>query len=143
MVMRPTSLPCAVDDEELLDAVLVKEALRLVDAHARGNGDELLRHQRAHGLVEVLLEADVARREDADGPVALGDRDAADVVLAHDLERRAERLRRSRRDRSEDHPALGALHALDLARLGFDGQVLVQDADAALARHRDRRAAPR
>ncbi len=42
-----------------------------------------------------------------------------------------------RGDRPEDHPALGALDALDLARLRLDGQVLVEDADAALARHGD------
>jgi hypothetical protein len=33
IVMRPTSLP-PVDDEELLDAVLVQEALGLVDVDA-------------------------------------------------------------------------------------------------------------
>ncbi len=66
----------------------MKELLGLVDVHARRNRHELLRHQRADRLVEVLLEADVARREDADGLLALDDRHAADVVLAHHLERR-------------------------------------------------------
>ncbi len=89
--------PLGIDDEELLDAVLVEEALGLVDVDARRNGHELLRHQRAHRLVEVLLEADVARRQDADGPLALDDGNAADVVLAHHLERGAERLRRAAR----------------------------------------------
>jgi hypothetical protein len=55
-----------LDDEELLDAVLVEELLGVVVRDARRDRDELLRHQRADGLVEVLLEADVARREDAD-----------------------------------------------------------------------------
>ena len=40
-------------------------------------------------------------------------------------------------DGREDHAALGALHALDLARLVGGRQVLVEDADAALARHGD------
>ena len=130
-------MPVAVDDEQLLDAVLVQERLASSTLTPGRHGDELLRHQRADGLVEVLLEADVARGEDADRALALDDGDAADVVLAHDLERRAQRLRRPGRDRAEDHPALGALDALDLARLRLDGQVLVEDADAALARHRD------
>ena len=81
------------------------------------DGDELRRHQRADRLIEVLLEADVARGEDADGRVALDDRHAGDVVLAHDGERLAQRLRRADRDRVEDDAALGALHAIDLARL--------------------------
>ena len=47
------------------------------------------------------------------------------------------RLRRRERDRVDDHPALGPLHAIDLGRLFLDRQVLVDDADAALLRHRD------
>ena len=88
MVMSPTQL-ARLDDEELLDAVLVQELARGVVRDAGRHGDELFRHQRAHRLIEVLLEADVARGEDADRVVALDDRHAADVVLAHD--RRAPR----------------------------------------------------
>jgi hypothetical protein len=51
-----------------------------------------LRHQRGDRLIEVLLEADVARREDADGRVVLDHGHAADVVLAHHAERLAQRL---------------------------------------------------
>ena len=42
------------------------------------------------------------------------------------------------RDRVEDHPALGPLHAIDFGRLAVDRHVLVDHADAAGARHRDR-----
>ncbi len=105
-------------DEELLDPVLVEQQPRLVVADVRGDGHELLRHQRAHRLVEVPLEAHVTRGEDADRPVALDHGEP--------------------RDRREDHPALRLLHALDLACLIFGRQVLVEDADPALPRHRDR-----
>jgi hypothetical protein len=51
------------------------------------------------GLIEVLLEAQVAaRREDADRLAVLHHGQAADVVLAHDVERLAQRARRLDRD---------------------------------------------
>ncbi len=131
----------SVDDEQLLDAVFVQELLRLVHVHAGGDGHELLRHERADGLVEVLLEPDVSGGENPDGLFALDDGHSADVVLAHHFERRAQRLRWTDRDGTEDHPALGAFHAFDLAGLRFDRHVLVNDADPALAGHRDRGAA--
>ena len=87
----------ALDDEELLDAVLVEELLAPRRRDAGRDGDELLRHERADGLIEVLLEADVARREDADRALALDDGHAGDVVLAHDAERLAQRLARAAR----------------------------------------------
>ena len=42
------------------------------------------------------------------------------------------------RDGIEDHPALGALDPVDFRRLAVDRHVLVDDADAARPRHRDR-----
>ena len=50
------------------------------------------------------------------------------------------RLRRRERDRVDDHAALGPLHAIDFRRLFLDRQVLVDDAEAAVLRHRDRQA---
>src|SRR5580658_4384245 len=118
--------------------MLVKQALRLVDVHAGGNRNELSSHESAYWLVEVLLEADVSGGENTDGLLALDDRNTADVVLAHHLERRPQGLRRTDRDGTQNHPAFGALHTLDLARLRLDRHVLVDDADPPLASHRDR-----
>src|SRR5262249_39699836 len=42
---------------------------------------------------------------------------------------------RGKRDRIDDHPAFGPFHAIDLRRLFFDGEILVDDADAAVLRH--------
>ena len=89
--------------------------------------------------VEPLLEADVAVGEDADRAlVRVDDRQAADPVAAHDRERLVERPRRRDRDRVDDDARLRLLDAADLARLLLDRQVLVDEADAALARHADR-----
>ena len=69
--------------------------------------------------------------------ISLDDGNAADLVLAHHAERLAQRLARPHRDRPDDHPALRALHLFDLASLVGDGEVLVDDAYASLARDGD------
>ena len=47
------------------------------------------------------------------------------------------RLAGRERDRVDDHPALGPLHAIDFGRLFLDRQILVDDAEAAVLRHGD------
>ena len=92
--------------------------------------------------IEVRLEPQVAVGQDADQPAflaaVLGDRHARDAVLLHQVERFEDPVGRRQRDRVDDHAALGPLDAIDLRRLFLDRQVLVDDADAALLRHRDR-----
>ncbi len=105
-----------------------------------GRGDEVARrHQRRHRLLDVVLEAEIAVRQDPDEhPVVVGDRDAGDLVPRHQLERLADERGRRQRHRLDDHPRLGALHLVHLGDLLLDGQVAVEDADAALAGERDR-----
>ncbi len=56
---------------------------------------------------------------------------------AHHLERFVDSLLGPHRDRVDDHARLGALHLVDLGGLLGDREVLVDDADAAVARHAD------
>ena len=57
----------AVDDRQLLDAMAVQQLLRLAERRADGRGDEIARrHQLGDGLRVILLEPQVAVREDAD-----------------------------------------------------------------------------
>ena len=88
----------AVDDGQLLDLVAVEDLLGLGERRADRRGDEVARrHQRRHRLRHVVLEAQVAVREDADEhAVAVGDRDAADVVASHQRRARPTRARRAR-----------------------------------------------
>ena len=116
-----------VHDEELLDPVLVQKKLRVIVRRRRRHRHELLRHERRDRLVEVLFEADVARRQDPNGGLRLDDGDAADVVLLHDVERLAQRLVRPRGDGRRDHAALGPLDALHLEGLRLGIEVLVED----------------
>ena len=141
-VMRPLSRPSLSTTGQLLDLVAVEDRLGLGERRADGRRDQVARrHQRGHRLRHVVLEAQVAVREDADEHVvAVRDRDAADVVAAHQRERvRHERVG-TQRHRLDDHARLAALHLVDLGDLIRDREVAVDDAEAALARERDREA---
>ena len=73
-------------------------------------------------------------------PSRVGDRDAGDLVVRHERERVADEGVGRKRDGLDDHARLRALHLVDLGRLVVDREVAVDDADAALARERDREA---
>src|SRR5439155_1135066 len=66
------------------------------------------------------------------------DRDARDVVARHHRERVRDEIVGPERDGVDDHPGLGALHAVDLAHVILDREVAVQDPDPTRARERDR-----
>jgi hypothetical protein len=92
-------------------------------------------------LVEVVLEAQVAVRQDPDeAPGRVRDRHARDAVGRHQVERVRDPVVGAQRDRLDDHPRLRALDLVDLADLVRDREVAVDDADAAGARERDREA---
>ena len=131
-----------VDHQQLLDLVLVQQRLGLLERGALGDGDQvLLGHQLGDRLVELGLPAQVAVGEDAhELAVIVGHRHAGDLEVRHQLEGGADRLVGAHRHRVDDHPRLGALDAVDLGRLRLDRHVLVDDADAALLRQRDREA---
>jgi hypothetical protein len=129
-----------VDHRELLDLVAVEDLLRLGERRADRRGDEVARrHECRDRLVDVVLEAEVAVREDADEDSAVvRDRDAGDLVSGHQLECGAHRRVGRQRDRLDDHPRLGPLDLVYLGDLRLDREVAVEDADSALARERDR-----
>ena len=140
---QPLQPEVAVDDEQLLDLVLVQDLARRVERRADRHGEErLARHHVGDRAVDVGLEAQIAVGEDADQPpflaAVLGDRHAGDAVLLHQVERFEDPVGGGERDRIDDHAALRALDAIDFRRLLLDRQVLVDDAEAALLRHRDR-----
>ena len=63
--------------------------------------------------------------------------------MLHQRERVGDARGRRQRQRLDDHPGLGALDLVDLGHLLLDREVAVDDPDPALARERDRDAAPR
>ena len=92
--------PVAVDDQHLLDAVPVQELQHFLARRVLAHGHELLarRHDLRHRQVELLLEADVAVRDDADDLVAVGgDRQARDALGARERDDLADRRVRAAR----------------------------------------------
>ena len=122
--------------------MLVENRLRLLERRALGDRDEIRpRHPLRDREIDAGLEAQVAVRENPEElPVRIGDGNSGDPVARHQLERFGDPLLRAHRDRIDDHAALRALDLVDLARLLLDGEVLVNDPDAAHLRHRDRQA---
>ena len=106
-----------VDDQQLLDAVLVQEALGLVLADALAHRDQpVLGHQLGDRLARIGGEAHVAVGEDADElaglavAAALDHRDAGDAVRLHQLERVGERRAGLDGERVHHHAGLELLH---------------------------------
>ena len=127
-----------VDDEKLFDAMLVQDLLGLLEGGADGNGDEVgLGHHVADGDVGAGDEAQIAVGEDADELALLGDGDAGDLEAAHDFEGVGDGALGLDGDGVDDHAAFGALDLVDFAGLLLDGEVAVDDAEAALLGHGD------
>src|SRR6266446_2437035 len=125
---------------EFLDAVRRERPLRFVQrgAHRRGH-QPVLRHRVADRAVQLALELEVAVGDDAhQAPGVVHDRDARDAEPLHQAHRLAQRTVRPERDGVQNHPRLAALHAVHFGRLAVDRHVLVDYADAALTRDRDR-----
>jgi hypothetical protein len=77
------------------------------------------------------LEAQIAVRQDPDQALAVDDGQARDAGSPHDRERFGDRLLRMHRERVGDHAALELFHGGHLGGLGFDRQVLVDEAEPA------------
>src|SRR5688572_29708401 len=133
-------LEIAVDHEHALEAMLVHHIHRFLAARAFAHGDQLLarRHDRLHRLIEVLLEAQVAVGHDPDHPARLHHREARDFALALQLDHLAHRHLGRDGHRVAQHARLEALHFRDFGGLRLRREVLVDDAEAAFLRHRDR-----
>ena len=132
-------LAVAVDDEQLLDAMLVEEPDDLVAARGLPDGDELVfrGHGEAHGLAPPGLEPEVAGGHDADQPLAVHHRHPGDPAPARELGDLADCGVGTDRDRVAHHAALELLHAPHLVGLDVRRQVPVDDPDAAFLGERD------
>ena len=140
---QPLEPEVAIDDQQLLDLVTMQNLARRVERRADRHGEQrLARHHLGDRPVDVGLEPQIAVGQDADQPPFLaavfGDRHARDAVLLHQVERFEDPVGGGQRDRIDDHAALRPLDAIDFGGLFVDRQVLVDDAEAALLRHRDR-----
>ena len=139
---QPAQLEGVVDDEHFLDAVLVqqREHFLVRRAFTHGHKPIFLGHDVADRIVELLLEAHVAAGHDADELVALHHRHAGDIARAGELEDFADGRLGADREWFADHACFEVFHLRNMRGLRGDRHVLVQDADTAELRHRDREA---
>ena len=133
-------LAFAVDNRQLFDAVLAQDLLGLGQvASVLGDDQILARHELGDGACRLLFEAQVAVGHNAHQFAGIvRDRDAANLVFAHDGQRVACGGVLAERHGILDHAAFGTLDFPDLVGLRRNGHVLVHHADAAVARHGNR-----
>jgi len=136
---QATQASGVVDQRQLLDLVLGQQRERIVRLDANRCGDQRhLGHDLADQSGGVALEAHVTVGDDAEQHHGRVDhRNAADAVGGTQFIGLAQGGVRADGDRLVDHAGLGALHLVDHAGLVVDRQVAVQDAQTALAGHRD------
>lgn len=129
-----------VDQRKLLDLVAAQQLHGVHAGDADLAGDQRHRgHDLAHLARADGLESHVAVGDDAEQLArGVGDRHAADTELGAQGVGLGERGIGVHRDRVGDHSGLGTLDQVDLVHLVLDGQIAVQYAHAALARHGDR-----
>ena len=133
---------------EVVVLVHYRELLYLVLLQYLGCGSQVgllmrghevvLRHNLVYLLVELLLEAQVAVGDDTHQVVlVVNDWYAANVVVAHHVERILHSAAAAYGDGVVDHSVLGTLHYSHLAGLCLDRHILVDNADATLASYRN------
>ena len=133
-----------IDDRELLFAGGAEDLLCFLERHAFFCRDQVLAGHRFGDLSgKVLLELHIAVRDDTDELLSLGDGNAGDAVLLHQLFRVRQRVLRGEGERVGDDAVFGAFYFVHFFCLRFDRHVLVDHADAALPRHCDGHAALR
>ena len=139
---QAAQLERVVDDKHFLDAVPVQELQHLILARAFLHRNEALlaRHDVLYRIFRLLLETQIAAGNDTDELLAVDDRHAGNILRAHERHDFADRCRRPDRDRVANHAGFELLDQPYFGRLLFDRHALVDDADAAALRHRDREA---
>ena len=135
----------AVDYKELLDAMLMQEALGFVLPDTFAHRDEaLLGHQLGDFLTLIGGKPHIAVGENAHqlsrAPVAaaLNNRNAGNVMLLHQYQRISERRFGMDRNRVHHHAGFVFLHLPHLGGLCFGIEIAMENADAAGLRHGDR-----
>ena len=129
----------AVNYGQLLDFVFLKYGGRLLKIGRLTGGHEIfLRHYLVDRTVKIALEAQVAVGHDTHQQlVAVYHGYAADMVFLHHGESVAHCATGKYRHRIVNHTVLGTLHGMHLTGLLGNRHILVDNANATLARYRD------
>ena len=137
---QAAQLEAVLHDQHALEPMLVQELSRFLRACPFLDVYQPIArsHDGAHRLVEVGLEAIVAVRDHADHFALLHDRESRHPMLLREREELSHRDIGRYRHRVAEHPRLVALHFGNFRGLLLGGEILVDEADAALLRDGDR-----
>ena len=132
--------PLLVHHQHALEPVLVQQREGVRPARAFAHGHQLLlrRHDVAHRLVELLLEAQVAVGDDADHLAGRHHRKARNAVLLLQRDDLAHAHVGGNGHGIAQHARLEAFDLGDLGRVLFRREILVDDADPAFLGDGDR-----
>ena len=131
-----------IDDGQLFDLVLAQRLLGFLERGPLAADDEIFaRHELADLPVGVGLKLHIAVGDDADELAGfVHDGNAGNAEFGAEIVRIAQRVLRGKEERVGDDAVLAALDEIDLLGLLLDRHIFMNDADAALARDRDRHA---
>ena len=140
---QPAQLELVIDDQNLLDAVFVQQALDFLCPGTFLDGDQVLPlgHDFRHRLIPAGFKSQIAAGDDADERLAYDHRDPRNVFLPGKFEYFPDTAVRVYTDRILDDSAFVLLDHANFIRLTRNRQVFVDHAKAAFLRQRDGQAA--
>src|SRR5260370_1383435 len=137
-VDEPLEVEVLIHAQQLLDAVLLQDALGFFQRRAHRHGHKIvLRHRRADQLRMILFKSQVPVCQNSRKPGPPRHRQPRDLVLGHDLQGLPQRDVRRDGDRVHDHPAFRAFYPVHLLPLTVNGHVAVHDPNSTLSRDGD------
>ena len=129
-----------VNDEHAFQTVFVHETLGFFKGGSFANRDELFtrRHDFTHRRLHTGFKTKVAVGDHTENPAAFDDGHTADLVLKAHADHIAHEHVGTHRDGIAHHAGLMALHLRHFRGLLLSREVLVDNADTAFLRERDR-----
>ncbi len=125
-----------IHNRQLFDPVTAQNLLGLLHGGAhRGRNQVLLGHHIADHLGKIGEETHVAVGEDTHQLAIAADGHAGDLVFPHQFVCIRYRVFGGQEKGVHDNAVFRPFYPVDLVGLGFDGHVLMDDADAALSRN--------
>ena len=122
-----------INDWELLDLVLLQDVGSFFERDLSGSDQVLARHHLADRTIQTALKTEVTVGDDAlQAIVAVNHRNAADVVLAHQVECVPNGSIDMDGDRVGNHAVFGTFHLTNFGSLLANGHVLMKHANATL-----------
>ncbi len=136
---QPDQQTPVVDHRQFFNFVIEQHRLGIVQFSAMRRYETVTRcHHLGDTARHIGLEAEITVRNDThQSPLVIDNRNTADFVFVHQLERIAHGMLLRNGHGIVNHAILGSFHTPHVRRLSFDRHILVDDTDTALTRERD------